>query len=79
MNNKIGIRDQIKNANSTSEIQAALEAGKKFEYASPKTVRAWKRAAEKTEKRFAQLLEDQQKAKQTEKQVNKKAKKGIKS
>lgn len=41
----MGLREQIKNANSDSEIVALLKNGDKFEFVSEHTKRAWKSTA----------------------------------
>jgi hypothetical protein len=41
----MGLREQIKNANSESEITSLLTQGKDFEFAGEYTKRAWKSAA----------------------------------
>lgn len=41
----MGLREQIKNASSESEISALLTKGNSFEFASEYTKRSWKSAA----------------------------------
>ena len=48
MNESIGLREQIKNATSTEEIQSLLNIGKTFEWATPKTRLSWKHTANRT-------------------------------
>lgn len=41
----MGLKEQIRNANSDSEISSLLSKGKSFEFASENTRRAWKSTA----------------------------------
>lgn len=41
----MGLKEQIKNASSESEISALLTKGKSFEFASEYTKRSWKSTA----------------------------------
>jgi hypothetical protein len=41
----MGLREQIKNAGSESEIESLISKSKTFEYASDKTKNAWKSTA----------------------------------
>jgi hypothetical protein len=41
----MGLRQEIKNAKSESEINAFLNTGKTYEYASPRTKSSWKSTA----------------------------------
>ena len=41
----MGLKEQIKKANSESEIFSLLSKGKSFEFATEDTRRAWKSAA----------------------------------
>jgi hypothetical protein len=41
----MGLKEQIKNASSESEISSLLTKGKSFEFANESTKRSWKSAA----------------------------------
>lgn len=41
----MGLREQIKNAKSDSEINTLLQSGQKYEFASARTKSAWKSTA----------------------------------
>lgn len=53
MNESIGLREQIKNATSTEEIQSLLNTGKTFEWATPKTRLSWKHTANRTHEKLS--------------------------
>ena len=50
---KRGLREQIVGANSEEEVAALLKEGQAYEWASQRTRRAWKRAANKRFGSFA--------------------------
>ena len=52
MNESIGLKEQIKNATSTEEIQSLLNIGKTFEWATSKTRLSWKHTANRTHEKL---------------------------
>lgn len=48
MNKSIGLREQIRDATSSEEVQTLLNTGKTFEWATTRTRLSWKHTANRT-------------------------------
>lgn len=73
----MGLREQIKTANSESEVSTLLSKGKSFEFASERTKQSWKstarfRLAQLTNGDTAQTPEKSVEAKKTKKKSSSK-------